>query len=412
MSDDIKKDAARIIDRAIGAVLPDESVRRAIAQMPMPAGRIVLVAVGKAAWRMAHAAHEVLGAHISSGTVITKYGHSEGSIGDFAIYEAGHPMPDERSIIATKAALSSVDDLSSDDLVLFLLSGGGSSLFELPRIDLDDLVRMDRELLSSGADIVEINTLRKRMSWVKGGRFALRCAPARVFSIVLSDVIGDPLDMIASGPTVADTSTCSDAQAVVSRYGITMSDEMMRCLTEETPKEITNTRSVVTGSVRELCEAAKRECEALDHETIILTDRLCCEASEAGIFLSNIARYHSGSDRSKAFIAGGETVVHVKGGGRGGRNQELALSAARGIIGLDGTVIFSVGSDGTDGPTDAAGAIVDGHSAARLERAGHDIRDVLARHDSYPALESIDALIKTGPTGTNVNDLSVVLIRR
>lgn len=208
------------------------------------------------------------------------------------------------------------------------------------------------QLLSCGADIVEMNTIRKRLSGVKGGRFAQACAPAKVFSIVLSDILGDPLDMIASGPAVPDTSTCEQALAIAEKYHLDLSDQVLELLNQETPKSLSNVLTQITGSVRELCAAAAHSCHALGYEPIILTDQLCCEARQAGSFLGSIVRSHAGHGRKLAYIAGGETIVHLTGNGLGGRNQELALSAAPSISGLSNCCIFSVGSDGTDGPTD------------------------------------------------------------
>ena len=305
-----------------------------------------------------------------------------------------------------------VSGLTEADSVLFLLSGGGSALFEQPLIPAGELADITRQLLACGANIVEINTLRKRLSAVKGGRFALRCMPAHVYTVVLSDIIGDPLDMIASGPAYPDASTCAQALEIADRYGLRLSDAARGLLAQETPKELTNVTTFVTGSVRQLCRTAAATCRELGYEPVFLTASLSCEAREAGSFLAAIARDHQDTERSLAFLAGGETVVHLTGKGMGGRNQEIALGAAEGIAGCRDTCVFSFGSDGSDGPTDAAGGIVDEGSAARLTAAGLDLHKVLQDNDAYHALKAIDGLIVTGPTGTNVNDLSVVLIKR
>ena len=267
-------------------------------------------------------------------------------------------------------------------------------------------------LLACGADITEINTLRKRFSAVKGGKFAQLCAPAHVFSIVLSDILGDPLDMIASGPAYPDSTTCEQAQAIAKKYDLHLSDLARDLLTRETPKDLPNAESRITGSVRQLCAAASESAQALGYKPVVLAASLCCEARDAGSFLASIAQYHADTKESLAFIAGGETVVHLTGHGKGGRNQELALAAARGIDGLRDTLVFSLGSDGTDGPTDAAGGWVDGTSLRRMSEKGYDLDTVLQDNDAYHALSAVDGLILTGPTGTNVNDLSVLLIRR
>lgn len=408
----LKDDCLYIVKEAIARVLPDEAVKRALGGREFPDGRLILVSVGKAAWSMASAAHSVLGTRIDRGIVITKHGYSKGAIGDLSVREAGHPVPDADTFSATREALELTRGLAPEDTVLFLLSGGGSALFEAPVIPEDELRDITGQLLACGADIVEMNTVRKRLSGVKGGRFARHCAPARVFTVVLSDIIGDPLDMIASGPAYPDASTCADAVRIAEKYALHLSDAAWTALKTETPKTLSNTETHITGSVRELCAAAAGACRELGYEPKVLTDCLDCEAREAGRFLASIARSHQNAGRSIAFIAGGETVVHITGRGKGGRNQELALAAADGIAGLEDTAVFSVGSDGTDGPTDAAGGYADGGSLAVLRALGFDTYDVLRRNDSYTALKAVDSLIFTGATGTNVNDVAVILIKR
>ena len=408
MDQKLRQDADAIIRAAIAAVLPDEAVRRALKGRHFP-GRVLLVAAGKAAWQMARAAVEALGP-VDAGVVVTKYGHVQGQLPGVACYEAGHPVPDENSFRATQAALDLVAGAKETDTVLFLLSGGGSALFEKPLIPGGELQDITQQLLACGADIVEMNTIRKRLSAVKGGRFALACAPARVYSIVLSDILGDPLDMIASGPAVPDRSTCAQAQAIAETYGLRLSGAARACLQQETPKALDNVETHITGSVRELCAAAAAACGQLGYQPVLLTDHLDCEAREAGRFLADIARTHAGRGQATAYLAGGETVVRLTGHGLGGRNQELALAAAPGLAGLPAAV-FSVGSDGTDGPTDAAGGYVDGDTAAALAARGLDAGAALADNDAYHALQAVDGLIVTGPTGTNVNDVAVVLVR-
>ena len=408
MDQKLRQDADAIIRAAIAAVLPDEAVRRALKGRHFP-GRVLLVAAGKAAWQMARAAVEALGP-VDAGVVVTKYGHVQGQLPGVICYEAGHPVPDENSFRATQAALDLVAGAKETDTVLFLLSGGGSALFEKPLIPGGELQDITQQLLACGAGIVEMNTIRKRLSAVKGGRFALACAPARVYSIVLSDILGDPLDMIASGPAVPDRSTCAQAQAIAETYGLRLSGAARACLQQETPKALDNVETHITGSVRELCAAAAAACGQLGYKPVLLTDHLDCEAREAGRFLADIARTHAGRGQATAYLAGGETVVRLTGHGLGGRNQELALAAAPGLAGLPAAV-FSVGSDGTDGPTDAAGGYVDGDTAAALAARGLDAGAVLADNDAYHALQAVDGLIVTGPTGTNVNDVAVVLVR-
>ena len=407
MYQNLRADVETIVRAAIAAVLPDEAVRRALEGKRFP-GRVLLVAAGKAAWPMARTAVETLG-RVDAGVVVTKYGHVQGEIPGVACYEAGHPVPDENSFRATQAALDLAESAREGDTVLFLLSGGGSALLEKPLLPGAELQDITGQLLACGASIVEMNTIRKRLSAVKGGRFALACAPARVYSIVLSDVLGDPLDMIASGPAAPDRSTCAQALAIAQKYRLRLSPTARALLARETPKALSNVETRITGSVRQLCAAAADACRALGYQPLLLTDHLDCEAREAGRFLADIARTHAGKGGPRAFLAGGETVVHLTGQGLGGRNQELALAAAPGLDGLD-AALFSVGSDGTDGPTDAAGGYVDGGTLAALTAHGLDVAAVLAQNDAYHALAAVDGLLITGPTGTNVNDVAVLLL--
>jgi len=408
MNTTLRNHADRIVREAIAAVQPDAAVSRALAAMEFP-GRVLLVAAGKAAWQMAKAASDCLGARIEQGVVVTKYDHVMGPIANFQCFEAGHPVPDENSFRGTQAALDLVSGLTERDTVLFLLSGGGSALFEKPLVRAEELQDVTGQLLACGADIVEINTIRKRLSAVKGGRFAQLCAPARVEAVILSDILGDPLDMIASGPACPDSATAEDAKRIAEKYGLRLSDEARALLDRETPKALSNVRTQINGSVRELCAAAARTCAALGYEPVMLTDQLCCQAREAGSFMASILRTHAADGRAQAFIAGGETVVKLTGHGLGGRNQELALSASVGIMGMNAAV-FSVGSDGTDGPTDAAGGYVDGDTVDALFQNDLIVDGVLKDNDAYHALQKVGGLIITGPTGTNVNDVAVGLI--
>jgi len=403
----LREHADAIVSASIRAVLPDNAVRRALEGKEFP-GRVILVAAGKAAWQMAKTAYDVLGERVSSGVVVTKYRHVMGPIGNLTLCEAGHPVPDENSFAGTRKALEATAGLTEKDTVLFLLSGGGSALFEDPLVEGQELQDITQQLLASGADIVEMNTIRKRLSGVKGGRFARHCAPAQVYSIVLSDILGDPLDMIASGPACPDSSTCRQALAIAEKYGLRLSEKARALLSEETPKALDNVTTCVSGSVKELCAAAAKAAAELGYEPVLLTDQLSCQAREAGDFLGAILKTHAGCGRRLAFLAGGETVVKLTGKGLGGRNQELALAAAPQIAGLQAAV-FSVGSDGTDGPTDAAGGYCDGDTQAALAQQGLTVYEVLANNDAYHALQKVDGLILTGPTGTNVNDVAVAL---
>ena len=409
MNRQLREHADQIVREAIAAVQPDAAVQRALKSMEF-SGRVLLVAAGKAAWQMAKAASDCLGDRIENGVVVTKYEHVMGPIANFTCFEAGHPVPDENSFKGTQAALDLVADLTEKDTVLFLLSGGGSALFEKPLVSGEELQDITSQLLACGADIVEINTIRKRLSQVKGGRFAQLCWPGKVEAVVLSDILGDPLDMIASGPACPDSSTAEDAQRIRKKYNLRMSETAENLLGVETPKALDNVHTQINGSVRELCAAAADTCRNLGYEPVILTDQLCCQAREAGSFLASILKTHSADPKALAFIAGGETVVKLTGHGKGGRNQEIALSAAAGIAGLERAAVFSVGSDGTDGPTDAAGGYADGDTCAELAKHGLSIDAVLQDNDAYHALEKTGGLITTGPTGTNVNDVAVALL--
>lgn len=410
-----RQEADSIVKTSINAVLPGIAVKRALeekkfSEMVNRGGKTYMVAMGKAAWTMAESAAKVLGNTLEKGIVITKYEHVMGEIPDTECFEAGHPVLDENSVSATQKALDLVSDLTENDTVLFLVSGGGSALFEKPLIPLSELADINKQLLACGAEITEINTIRKRLSAVKGGKFAELVKPAKIFAVVLSDILGDPLDMIASGPAFPDSATKEDALEIVKKYDLKLTDAAKKLIEIETPKSTDNVETIITGSVRHLCEAVKTECEKLGYKTIILTDQLSCVAKEAGTFLANIAKTYADTKEPVAFIAGGETVVQLTGKGKGGRNQEIAFSSAKGIDGLNACV-FSFGSDGTDGPTDAAGGFATGETKAALSKAGYVIDEVLKQNDSYPALKTVDGLIVTGPTGTNVNDAAVLLIR-
>lgn len=410
MSTQLRSDANQIIKAAIACALPDSAVKKALDCAAFGTGKLYIVAAGKAAWQMAHAASEYLGARIEKGVVVTKYEHVMGQLPGIECCEAGHPVPDENSFAATRKAIELVSNLTGDDTVIFLLSGGGSALFESPLISGEELADITRQLLACSADIVEMNTVRKRLSAVKGGKFAQLCAPAKVFSVVLSDIIGDPLDMIASGPAYPDTSTCADALAIVEKYKLNLSDEATALLHIETPDTLDNVETHITGSVTQLCHAAAQTCEELGYKPTILTASLSCTARDAGSMLASIAQFHRPSGEKCAFIAGGETVVQLVGTGLGGRNQEIALAGAVGLAGAPNAAIFSVGSDGTDGPTDAAGGYCDNHTVATLAAKGISVSAMLANNDAYNALKECDGLIFTGPTGTNVNDVAVLLL--
>ena len=406
----MRQDAEHIMDAALKAVQPDAAVAKALRGKDFGAGRIVLLAIGKAAWQMASAALKILSGKVDRGLVITKYGHSQGALPNMEICEAGHPVPDANSFMATEKAMQLVQGLTARDTVIMLISGGGSALFEKPLLPLAEIQTITEELLARGANIAEINTIRKRFSAVKGGKFALLCAPAHIYAIILSDVIGDRLDVIASGPVTADTSTVQEAMLIAAKYKLTLSTAAQNLLQQETPKVVGNVETIITGNVKKLCEAGKKACLELGYTANVLTTELDSEAAEAGRILGTIGAYGANKHCKLAFLAGGETVVKLTGNGKGGRNQEIALAAAPALAGLTNVAVFSFSSDGSDGPTDAAGGFVDGNTVKLLAEKGISIAKVLKSNDSYHALEACGGLLKTGPTGTNVNDLSIVLI--
>ncbi len=412
------QDANKIISYAFERVLPEESVKRALDKYQIDKD-ICVISIGKAAWRMAKAARDVLGEKIKQGLVITKYGHILGDINSFKMIESGHPIPDDNSLKAAEMLFSLIDSLEKDMEVIILLSGGGSALLEMPEknLTLVDIQSCTDKLLKCGANIREINTIRKRLSALKGGKLAIKLKDFRIFQVVLSDVVGDDLGIIASGPAYPDYTNCEEAMNIVRKYNLEFSDQVQECLMVETPKVISNVETIVTGNVKNLCLAASQKARELGYHTYILTTNLDCEAKEAGRMLASIAKsLHEENSLLNfqlpcAIIAGGETVVQVHGKGKGGRNQELALSAACEIVDMVDTLLFSVSSDGTDGPTDAAGGIVTGLTYRKLLENGLNPLEYLNNNDSYNALYDADGLIITGPTGTNVNDLSVLLCR-
>ena len=414
----LKEDARNIILHAIQASLPDEAVKKAICGKEFEFnGKVIVISIGKAAWNMAKAAADHIPHKIDTGIVLTKYGHSQGEIPGFTILEAGHPLPDENTIKGTEKVINSISELNEKDTVFFLVSGGGSALFESPagELQLNDILDITDQMLKCGADIIEMNTVRKHLSAVKGGKFAELCSPAKVYCIALSDILGDRPDSIASGPACADASTSEEAFAVIDKYNLKVTEAMKTELEKETPKSLSNVSMEITGSVTQLCEDAAKTAEVLGYTPMILTNMLDCEAKDAGRFLASIAKtiQKDGLPLKPpcAIICGGETIVHITGKGKGGRNQELALAAAEAINGMESVVVAAAGSDGTDGPTDAAGGIVDGNTKSLPAEKGISIPAILSENNSNFALAEADALITTGPTGTNVNDLYLLLCK-
>ena len=323
-----------------------------------------------------------------------------GDIDKLRIFEAGHPIVDENSIKASEYALSITENLNENDNVILCISGGGSALFEKPLIPLDSLQKINDELIKSGASINEINTIRKRLSGVKAGRFALHCMPAKVNAIILSDVVGNDLSSIASGPVSVDNTDVSKAVEIVDKYHINMSEDIRSLLYKETPRDINNVDTHIISSVDELCQYTKKACEALGYETKIIENNCKDNVIDIANKFNNIE-----VNKNSAYIIGGESVVEVKGNGLGGRNTHLALLCAKNIS-QDNVCIFTFGSDGSDGPTDAAGGYVDNDTCNKI-----DVDKYIENFDSYHGLELSGGLIKTGPTGSNVNDVYVMLVR-
>jgi glycerate 2-kinase len=386
--------------------------------------RVLLIGAGKAAAAMAAGALQVLGERVAEGTLTTKDGHGA-DLPRVEVWEAAHPVPDTRGMAGAADALRLARQAGPRDLVLCLLSGGASALWPapVPGVSLTQLREMTDVLLRSGATIHEMNTVRKHLSRIGGGWLARAAAPARVVTLAVSDVVGGALDVIASGPTVPDPTTYADALDVLRERGIHPPAAILAHLQagddgerEETPKPSDAaferaTAHVVAGS-REALAGAARQAERLGYRARIVAEDLEGEASSVGEQVAQLAigSLAEAPDAPLALLLGGETTVTVQGTGRGGRNQELALAAAVELEGVRGVLVAAMGTDGTDGPTDAAGAFADGGTVARGQASGLDARDALRRNDAYPFLRAAGDLIVTGPTGTNVNDVVLVLV--
>ncbi len=389
--------------------------------------RILLVGAGKAGQPMAEAIQEVLGYHLESGKVIVKEGyltnihHSD----RIEIIEAGHPIPDQRGVSGTGKIIELLENTTKYDLVICVISGGGSALMvsPVPGITLQNLQLLTEKLLAIGATINEINTLRKHLDRIKGGQIARYTAPAKLICLILSDVVGDPLDVIASGPTVPDPTTFEDALEILNRYQIRehVPESIVEFLTlgqdgkvNETPKPgdqiFAEVNNVIVGSNQTATKAAQIQAEKEGFNTFVLSNFLQGEASQAGNFLSSILRQiaeHSQPlPRPACIIVGGETTVTLRGDGHGGRNQEIALGAVHGLDGLNEVALITLASDGGDGPTNAAGAVVTGDTFLRARSLDLNPLSFLARNDAYNFFNPLGDLVKTGPTLTNVNDIA------
>lgn len=406
----MERDAEIIIQKTIEDVMPAGAVKNMLHKLSLP-GKIYVAAIGKAAWTMASAACDVLKGKLVEGVIVTKYNHSFGNIDKFTIIEAGHPVPDENSVIGAQKVINMLERADKNAVILFLISGGGSSLFEIPvkGMSLERICSITQQLLVSGASITEMNVVRKKLSLVKGGKITKYIGSRKAYAIIMSDIVGEHEDMIASGLTYPDYSSGAEAVDILNKYGISLDADIIDVIMrqKECMEEIVENH--IIGSVRTLCMSAAKHAMEQGYLPHIITASMSEEASEAGKWLAGFA--DGNWERPYAVIAGGETVVKVKGNGKGGRNQELALSAALVLQKKRDVVLFSFGSDGTDGPTDAAGGIIDGLTIQRICEKGLDAVQLLADNDSYQALEAADGLIKTGPTGTNVNDVSVLLCR-
>jgi len=392
---------------------------------------ILVIGAGKATASMAQAVEEVIGDKISNGLITVKYGHTR-SLKKIKQLEAGHPLPDEAGVKGTEEIFKLLEGADEKSLVICLLSGGGSALLVSPLdgIILDEKKEVNRFLLSVGARIDEINTVRKHLSNVKGGRLSEISHPATLITLILSDVIGDRLDVIASGPTVPDNTTFKDAMNVIEKYNLLdklpanvmiLLKQGLRGDIKDTPKEgLIKDRTFIIGNLKHALTAAKEKVVSMGYETEIISSELQGEARDTAKYLSakaiKVQQFLKSGESSRCLISGGETTVTVKGNGLGGRNQELALAFAVEIEGMKGITMLSAGTDGTDGPTDAAGAIVDGETVSKAKTLGLDPERYLNTNDSYNFFKRLDSLtgerhhVITGPTGTNVMDIQIILV--
>jgi hydroxypyruvate reductase len=426
----MRKHLREILDAGIAAADPHDAVRRYLevdgdrisaGGANFEAERVLVLAAGKAAGPMARAAADLLGERLAGGVLVTKDDHDPGPEG-LETFFAAHPEPDGRGVEAARRATELAESLGEGDVLLALISGGASALLadQAPPIEIDEIKRLTSDLLKSGADIEEINTVRKHVSTLKGGGLARVSHPAPTIALLLSDVVGDEPSSIASGPTVADPTTLKDARAVLDRYGIEPAENIEHHLrdVEETPKPgdsiFENVVNVVCGGGRHASEAAAAKARELGYEPLLLSTSVTGDARGAASMYAAMIREarESGNPLPPpcALVSGGEATVVVRGSGTGGPNQEFALALAVELDGGEGWAAFAADTDGNDGPTDAAGGLVDGASAQKMREGGVDPIEALQNNDAYNALETARALLHTGPTGTNVNDLRVALV--
>ena len=436
----LRQHAMEIFQAALKAVDPVEAILRHVKRVDdgLQIGehrfvfkdydRILVAGAGKAGAPMARALEDLLGDNIADGVIVVKEGHGL-PLEHIRIHEASHPVPDERGIKGAEEILSLVKAAGERDLVLCLISGGGSALLVAPAegVTLEDKQAVTRLLLACGADIHEINTIRKHLSRAKGGGLARFAYPATVVSLILSDVIGDDLNVIASGPAVPDTSTFEDTRRVLEKYDIqdrvpaSVQSRIQQGLVgdiEDTPKigdaVFQKCYTELVGTNIQALKAAGQQAEELGYQTLILSSTVEGEAREVVKVLTAIGKEvrDSGNPLSApaCILCGGETTVTIRGDGKGGRNQEFALAAALGLDGIENIVVLAGGTDGNDGPTDAAGAMADGRTLARARTKGLDPLDYLRRNDSYHFFQALDDLVITGPTLTNVMDVYMILV--
>lgn len=387
---------------------------------------IYVVGAGKAAAPMASALEELLSERITGGAVVVKYHHTA-PLNNIQLIEAGHPLPDENSLTGAKTILEILSKCTHRDLVLCVISGGASSLLTLPvpTVSLQDVQQLTQQLLASGADIHEINTLRKHLSLVKGGQLARAAYPATMLCLILSDVIGDDLSTIASGPTVPDPTTYQDCENIIRKYKLQLSPSIKKHLSaglrgeaSETPNPgdhlFNKVCNIIVGNNYQAIEAMAQRARELSFNTLILSTQIDGDTREAARFhtaiLKEVLKSGNPVPAPACILSGGETTVRLTGTGLGGRNQEFALYTATLIEDMKNVVVLSGGSDGTDGPTDAAGAMATGSTLQRARELGMDVKEYLASNDSYHFFKAIGGLIKTGPTNTNVMDLRIMLI--
>ncbi len=377
--------------------------------------RIQVIGAGKASASMARAVERLLGNRIAGGWINVKDGHTA-HLRKIHQQECGHPVPDARGVDGTRKMAEIAREAGVRDLLICVISGGASALTPAPdSMTLSEKQELTKKLLASGATIHEINAVRKHLSSFKGGQLAKLAYPATTIALILSDVIGDDLDVIGSGPTVGDMSTIDDARAVLAKYGITQSVEF-----HETPKPddpaFERVQNIIVGSNEQAIDAAARKAKALGYRTLVLSTMIEGETRDVAGVHAAIAKEILATGRPlrapACVLSGGETTVTIRGSGMGGRNQEFVLAAAIALEGSGPVTVLSAGTDGTDGPTDAAGAIGDSSTVVRGRELGMDAGEFLANNDSYHFFEKIEGLVKTGPTGTNVMDVRVVLVER